>query len=534
MRQPPMWQLKLWPATPNLVDPASQGNAKVILNLVLYPIVLFFVLLRVYTRVFLRSNNFSTDDALILLAMIPTTAFFIFSLLADLHFMWTLHVYDIPLQNVETGLKLVLATELVFACACTLVKLSMLFLIRRVLANATLLWRRAALFGIWIVAIQGFVFEVSIIFQCRPPQEYWKVVDHAQPECVDQTALLLVAGIVNTFTDFLVVLLPFQTVMELSLPRRQKFIILTLFGLGLLSGAAGIVRTYFTYATTALTYDSTWASYPVWITAAVELYVGLICASVPATKPFFSTYVPKLLSAKQNYTNRCKSSAHFSRGLSTMRVKHISTDTDISQSIRPAARKSYLLSPISSAKSPMSSTSTRVASGESGPSSHRSYSPSPTQTGPEDPDPLSPVDNHKERALRKEIEDEFNFQYGQENALREQEELNDKSGNQVDIDDSVFMQANRSNRDLSSHIEDLVVRDGKAVSGKATITRPKSIRNSKNSYRSWAGGDDSRGELGGGRRSGLEQVMSVGFEGGFRGSGNTSVFRDFDLERGFG
>jgi hypothetical protein len=77
------------------------------------------------------------------------------------------HVYDIPVSHVTTGLKMVLATEVVFAAACTLTKLSMLMLVRRMLSSARLFWRRITWLAIIVCAIQGSVFCLTVIFQCR-------------------------------------------------------------------------------------------------------------------------------------------------------------------------------------------------------------------------------------------------------------------------------------------------------------------------------------------------------------------------------
>ena len=62
---------------------------------------------------------------------------------------------------------MVLAAEVTFAAAITLTKLSMLMLVRRLLVNASLLWRRVTLAAIVIVTIQGIVFCLTVIFQCR-------------------------------------------------------------------------------------------------------------------------------------------------------------------------------------------------------------------------------------------------------------------------------------------------------------------------------------------------------------------------------
>jgi hypothetical protein len=87
--------------------------------------------------------------------------------LADAKFLWIRHVYDIPIDQVVRGLKMVLATEVVFGAACTFTKLSMLMLVWRVLSSATAFWRRATLLAIIVVTIQGSVFCLTVVFQCR-------------------------------------------------------------------------------------------------------------------------------------------------------------------------------------------------------------------------------------------------------------------------------------------------------------------------------------------------------------------------------
>lgn len=86
---------------------------------------------------------------------------------------------------------------------------------------------------------------------------------------------MLVGGVINTLTDFAVVLIPVRTVVSLNLPLRQKVVVSLLFGLGFLSAGAGVARTYYTYMVTR-TWDQTWAAYPVWLTSALELYIGMV------------------------------------------------------------------------------------------------------------------------------------------------------------------------------------------------------------------------------------------------------------------
>ena len=107
-----------------------------------------------------------------------------------------------------------------------------------------------------------------------PVSAYWTL--SVQPQnCRPEGRSLLVAGILNTCTDLLVVLLPIPTVWNLKLPKRQQAILVILFSAGLLVVIAGAVRTYWMYRVTE-TYDRTWMAYPEFISSSVELNVGIV------------------------------------------------------------------------------------------------------------------------------------------------------------------------------------------------------------------------------------------------------------------
>ncbi|TVY49451.1 hypothetical protein LOCC1_G000602 [Lachnellula occidentalis] len=317
MQLPPLEVLAALPK-PNYVDPVTRADAKVILNVVLYTILLSFIGLRIYTRTHLR-KFFGTDDILILVALIPTSVFFIMSVLGDTKFHWTRHSHDIPPSEIPRGLKVVLCTELMFAAACTLTKLSMLASVYLSIAlgfysalaeshfrcncRGLVARRRFLHFGDLPVQVSHFLLfpysgpalvkSGSVRIPSKPPSHYWRVTFDPQPECINEAQHLLIAGIINTLTDFVAVALPIRTVLSLQLRAKQIIPIVVLFGFGFLSCCCGIVRTYYTYKAST-SHDQIWDSYPVWITAALELCIGVICASIPATKPFFSTILPHI------------------------------------------------------------------------------------------------------------------------------------------------------------------------------------------------------------------------------------------------
>lgn len=87
---------------------------------------------------------------------------------------------------------------------------------------------------------------------------------------------MLAASIINTITDWVVVLLPIWVALGLNLPIRQVGIVIFLFGLGILASSAGIVRSYYAWIL-AFHSDDIKNRRDVWLTSIVELNLGIVC-----------------------------------------------------------------------------------------------------------------------------------------------------------------------------------------------------------------------------------------------------------------
>jgi hypothetical protein len=55
--------------------------------------------------------------------------------------------------------------------------------------------------------------------------------------------------------------------------------------------------TYFIWKSLVLSYDETWFAYPLWIAAAVEVDLAVICACAPAIRPFILLYLRPLVTS---------------------------------------------------------------------------------------------------------------------------------------------------------------------------------------------------------------------------------------------
>lgn len=78
--------------------------------------------------------------------------------------------------------------------------------------------------------------------------------------------------------------------LQLQMSRRQRIIIIVLFGAGFLVCVAGAVRSYYTYVE-LVSPDITWNTYYVWISGTVELYVGIV--SILSQSSLYSIFTSK-------------------------------------------------------------------------------------------------------------------------------------------------------------------------------------------------------------------------------------------------
>ncbi|TLS28994.1 hypothetical protein PpBr36_00347 [Pyricularia pennisetigena] len=284
-----------WPP-PNLENPETLAPANTVIITTLHVIVTVLLVIRLFSRRWL-SGGLRLDDLLIVLAYIPTTLYAAGGIHQELALKIDRHVWDFPKENTVAAFKSALAVGILFAAATTLTKLSMLALIYRITsAAAQHVTRCLVLLVITIVAVDGVIFILVELTQCMPLDLFW-TPSFTPQNCINQADHLLAAGIINTVTDFIIVLLPIKTILGLNLPRRQLVGIQVLLGGGVLATIVGAVRVYFTWESHHATDgDITWRSHLVIALSALELYIGIFCASLPATKPFFERLGPRLFS----------------------------------------------------------------------------------------------------------------------------------------------------------------------------------------------------------------------------------------------
>ena len=169
----------------------------------------------------------------------------------------------------------------------------MVLLSRRLMINPSVIYKSVTGLAIIVIVAGGIIFCFVSMLQCmlvlfdsfdrlfsadfdsfRPLREYWSITQR-KSKCLNQTQELMVSGIINTVTDFIVVLLPLPIVWNLRLEIVRRVQIISLLAAGLLVCCAGIMRNIYTYQLTQ-TWDASWAIFPVFITSTVELNFGIV------------------------------------------------------------------------------------------------------------------------------------------------------------------------------------------------------------------------------------------------------------------
>ena len=134
--------------------------------------------------------------------------------------------------DVGRAILIVLQSATVGACMYNLsiftVKISFLYFYRRLFPHRS--------FKIALLANGAFITTSTIAFlfldilQCVPPAAQWN--SSIEGKCINFTAVVLAAGVINVVTDFVILILPVPVLWNLKVSTGRKIMIMGTFMLG--------------------------------------------------------------------------------------------------------------------------------------------------------------------------------------------------------------------------------------------------------------------------------------------------------------
>lgn len=188
-------------------------------------------------------------------------------------------------------------------------KTSILVFYLRLAKNTQQVLRIASWVVLAIVNVAGIVLTIMNIAQCSPVRAAFSPLTH-NARCIPLLTEFICSAPVNIVTDLAILALPIPVLTGMRLPKRQKYVLIITFSIGIFVTIVDVIRIYYlqqaiSFVPTASTNDPgivfgntpdfAWNASLSLMWSAVEVNVGLICACIPTLKPLIVKILPSFL-----------------------------------------------------------------------------------------------------------------------------------------------------------------------------------------------------------------------------------------------
>ncbi|OHF00729.1 integral membrane protein [Colletotrichum orchidophilum] len=270
-------------------DAGTITTSALALGGILTSLSIIFVSLRAFTRLSLVRRGLGPDDYLIGISLALAIIFYGLSVkLCELGV--GAHLWQVEQADYSPSFLLhSIVTIVVYSLSVTTAKLSLLVLYLRLSPERW--FRIVTMTLIGFATSYALVYMFLILLSCRPIQASWDLSVREGAICIDKNPVYLVLSATNIIMDVVCLVLPLKIIIPLHMAKRQKLSLILLFATGGFVCICAIRRTILLpplFKSTDYTFDIdkqlNWAS--------IEVNAGIVCASVPALKPFFVRYLP--------------------------------------------------------------------------------------------------------------------------------------------------------------------------------------------------------------------------------------------------
>ncbi|KAH7131876.1 hypothetical protein B0J11DRAFT_565468 [Dendryphion nanum] len=243
------------------------------------------VALRLYTR-FRIVNNPSYEDFAILVALVFAVATSICQGFQVYNGMGR-HIQALTIEQGIRSLKALFASIMMYNFGLTLTKVSIILQYLRITIDKFV--RTACRILMWITLLNCFQTWLTGILTCYPVAKFWD--DRIPGGCVNKPALWYANAAINILQDVSLIILPIFILRKLIIPRKEKISLCIILGLGGFASLASVLRLHALYIV-VISEDITWDNPGTATWSAMELNIGIICASLPTLRAFLARYFP--------------------------------------------------------------------------------------------------------------------------------------------------------------------------------------------------------------------------------------------------
>ncbi|KAG0633165.1 hypothetical protein HOY80DRAFT_1141627 [Tuber brumale] len=265
----------------------GRGHSFFIANLVMTIFAIVIVSGRIYSRAFVAGGLGGDDYAMVGAAIVLMCSAGMMSYGVKQAGIGK-HLLDLDRDEILSLLKITYALPIVHTLGLFPIKMSLILFYRRLFGPNRSMQRVVKGFMIF-ETIHTLASSIGFIFICTPVHSWWNIFRRAQdcPTLRQTMAIYVGVRAVSVLTDILVVLLPMRLVWGLKVSVGQKIGLATIFGLGVLTCIAAILRLAF-LPKLLLSLDIPWNVVPVSLLGRAEQCLGMITASIPALTALIS------------------------------------------------------------------------------------------------------------------------------------------------------------------------------------------------------------------------------------------------------
>ena len=270
---------------------------------------------------FMSAAPYGADDNLIIAALIFTYGLNINEIIA-VHYGLGEHQLMLSLDHIMRFLQADWTTQIIFGCAISLTRLSLLFFYRRIFATKTFHWL-SVIMGVFLVA-WWISYVTAVILSCRPVNAFWD--QSIKGHCMNEMTLAYGLTATELVMNIALVIMPIPWIIRLNLPKEKKFAIGGVFMLGGFVLVACSLR--FPFLAEFKYTDASWtiAGSGIWVN--IEANVGIASVCLPVMRPLFNAL--RISNLRTSFSN------------SREKRRSLTTDTALESGMSGGSRYSHM------------------------------------------------------------------------------------------------------------------------------------------------------------------------------------------------
>ncbi|OQV03581.1 hypothetical protein CLAIMM_08606 isoform 1 [Cladophialophora immunda] len=206
------------------------------------------------------------------------------------HYGYGRDTWRLPFDNTKTVEMIFYIGGILYAVGVASTKVAFLLFYLKLFPSKTLRWVAIPL--LVATLIQGTTFTFLFIFQCSPISYAWTQWDGTgHGKCLNFDLGAVMHAITNILLDLLIFALPIWQLWSLSLSKKKKFQVMSMFCVGFFITLVSILRLW-SMISIGDTWNPTWDFVPFGYWSDLEFNVGIACICMPSLRVVLRRYFP--------------------------------------------------------------------------------------------------------------------------------------------------------------------------------------------------------------------------------------------------